>query len=153
MASYRLAVRRDTAANWTSADPILAQGEFGYESDTSLLKIGDGVTAWTGLGYYDPNPALGTGGSLVGAFKYKDTAGDPGAGRFGFDNVNPASITLLNISVVSLNDFAWVDGPFPFTSQNRGSTRRCFVAFGIGKIAKRTVNRTQAIGTCGDHQA
>ena len=107
MASYRLAVRRDTAANWTSADPILAQGEFGYEFDTLLLKIGDGTTAWNSLGYYDPNPALGTGGSLVGAFKYDDTTGAPGAGRFTFDNTTPASVTLLDLSVISLNDFVW----------------------------------------------
>jgi hypothetical protein len=44
-------VRRDIAANWTSADPILAQGEIGYETDTTLLKIGDGTTVWTLLGY------------------------------------------------------------------------------------------------------
>lgn len=52
MASYRLAIRRDSAANWTSENPTLAQGEFGYEADTGNLKIGDGATAWTSLGYY-----------------------------------------------------------------------------------------------------
>ena len=52
MASYRLAIRRDTAANWTSANPVLAQGEFGYEADTGSLKIGDGATAWSALPYY-----------------------------------------------------------------------------------------------------
>ena len=45
-------IRRDTAANWTSANPTLAQGEMGYETDTSKLKFGDGSTAWTGLSYY-----------------------------------------------------------------------------------------------------
>lgn len=107
MASYRLAVRRDLAANWTSTDPILAQGEFGYETDTLLLKIGDGVTAWTALGYYDPNPAIGTGGSLVGNFRYDDNTSSVGAGKFGFDTTTPASITQLNISVVSNEDFGW----------------------------------------------
>ena len=43
--------RRDTAANWTSNDPTLASGELGYESDTGQMKIGDGSTAWTSLGY------------------------------------------------------------------------------------------------------
>jgi hypothetical protein len=120
MASYRLAVRRDTAANWTSADPILAQGEFGYESDTLLLKIGDGVTAWSALGYYDPNPALGTGGSLVGAFKYDNGYPVSSAGRFGFNSTTPASITALDISVISLNDFVWTgiaDRVLPLGSQ------------------------------------
>ena len=43
--------RRDTAANWTSADPTLLSGEFGYETDTGKFKIGDGTTAWTSLSY------------------------------------------------------------------------------------------------------
>jgi hypothetical protein len=33
--------RRDTAANWTSINPVLAQGELGLETDTSNYKIGD----------------------------------------------------------------------------------------------------------------
>lgn len=43
--------RRDTAANWTSVNPILAEGMPGYEKDTGKLKIGDGVTAWNSLPY------------------------------------------------------------------------------------------------------
>lgn len=43
--------RRDTAAGWTSADPTLLSGEFGYETDTGKLKIGDGSTAWSSLAY------------------------------------------------------------------------------------------------------
>ena len=44
-------IRRDTAANWTSANPTLAQGELGLETDTDKFKVGDGSTAWTSLGY------------------------------------------------------------------------------------------------------
>ena len=44
-------LKRDTAADWTSEDPTLAAGQFGYESDTGYYKIGDGSTAWTSLGY------------------------------------------------------------------------------------------------------
>lgn len=43
--------RHDTAANWTSTNPVLAIGEKGVETDTGQFKIGDGVTAWTGLTY------------------------------------------------------------------------------------------------------
>ena len=43
--------RRDTAANWTSNNPTLANGEFAIESDTTKYKIGDGSTAWTSLSY------------------------------------------------------------------------------------------------------
>jgi hypothetical protein len=44
-------LRRDTAANWTTANPILAAGEAGLETDTDLIKYGDGVTAWASLRY------------------------------------------------------------------------------------------------------
>jgi Major tropism determinant N-terminal domain len=43
--------RRGTAAQWTSANPTLAAGEFGYETDTGKAKIGNGTTAWTSLSY------------------------------------------------------------------------------------------------------
>ena len=45
--------RRDTAANWTSENPTLKAGEIGYETDSGYLKVGDGSTAWTSLGYID----------------------------------------------------------------------------------------------------
>jgi len=47
----QIQLRRDTAANWTSANPTLASGEFGLETDTDQFKVGDGTTAWTSLGY------------------------------------------------------------------------------------------------------
>jgi hypothetical protein len=43
--------RRDTAANWTSANPTLLAGEIGIESDTSKIKLGTGSTSWTSLSY------------------------------------------------------------------------------------------------------
>jgi len=54
-----LKIRRDTAANWTSSDPTLEVGEQGYETDTGKLKIGDGATAWTSLGYWTGGGAAG----------------------------------------------------------------------------------------------
>jgi len=53
-------LRRDTAANWTSANPTLAQGELGVETDTSKIKVGDGSTAWSSLSYL-----IDTGGYAV----------------------------------------------------------------------------------------
>ena len=46
-------VRRDTAANWSSVNPMLASGEWGKETDTGRLKQGDGSTAWNSLSYND----------------------------------------------------------------------------------------------------
>jgi hypothetical protein len=45
----RLQLRRGTAAEWTSLNPVLAEGEPGFEDDTGVLKVGDGVSAWSAL--------------------------------------------------------------------------------------------------------
>jgi len=50
----KIQVRRDTAANWTSANTVLSDGEMGYETDTGYMKIGDGATAWNSLAYFTP---------------------------------------------------------------------------------------------------
>lgn len=55
MAEHRVAatflVRNDLADNWVTRNPTLLQGEYGLESDTFLIKIGDGVRDWTHLPY------------------------------------------------------------------------------------------------------
>lgn len=58
----RVQQRRDTAANWTAANPVLLAGEVGWETDTGKAKLGDGTTAWTGLAYIS---ALGSGGGGI----------------------------------------------------------------------------------------
>jgi len=47
----RFQFRADTAANWTSIDPVLLANELGRETDTGKIKIGDGTTAWSSLAY------------------------------------------------------------------------------------------------------
>jgi hypothetical protein len=47
----QIQLRRGTAASWTSANPTLAAGEFGFETDTGKAKIGNGSTAWNSLAY------------------------------------------------------------------------------------------------------
>jgi hypothetical protein len=50
--AVQIQIRRDTADNWVEHDPILAQGEFGYEIDTDKIKIGDGIVTWNNLPYH-----------------------------------------------------------------------------------------------------
>lgn len=47
----KIQLRRDTLANFTSVNPVLAEGEMAYETDTKKFKIGDGTTAYTNLDY------------------------------------------------------------------------------------------------------
>jgi hypothetical protein len=51
MSTVRIQVRRGTASQWTSVNPILAAGEMGVESDTNLFKFGNGSSTWTALAY------------------------------------------------------------------------------------------------------
>ena len=48
----RMQQRRGTAAQWTAANPILAAGEIGFETDTSKFKMGNGSSTWTALQYF-----------------------------------------------------------------------------------------------------
>jgi hypothetical protein len=49
--AVQIQFRHDTAANWTSVDPILAEGELGLEIDTDQFKIGNGADSWSDLAY------------------------------------------------------------------------------------------------------
>ena len=57
MSTVRIQVRRGTAADWLSVNPVLAAGEMGVESDTNLFKFGNGATAWASLAYANKNNA------------------------------------------------------------------------------------------------
>ena len=49
--AVRFQLRRDTANNWASVNPVLALGEPGVETDTLKVKVGDGTLNWNNLGY------------------------------------------------------------------------------------------------------
>lgn len=62
--AIQIQVRRGAASAWTSANPTLAAGELGFETDTGLLKVGTGSTAWTSLSYVTPSlVAIANGGT------------------------------------------------------------------------------------------
>ena len=89
--SQQIKLRRDTATNWTSANPVLGQGEIGIENDhlgesvgsgpswlnngAMRMKVGDGVTPWNTL----PYSVLVTDGTYAGA----GTSSVPGVISFG----------------------------------------------------------------------
>jgi hypothetical protein len=55
--NVRFQLRRDTAAAWASAlNPVLLAGEPGYDTTNKILKVGDGITAWSLL------PSISGGG-------------------------------------------------------------------------------------------
>jgi hypothetical protein len=90
----QIQIRRSAAATWTSVNPTLAAGEIGLETDTRLIKAGDGTTAWTSLPYIAiPDGAVTTakiGNSQVTTLKIADA--QVTTGKLATD----ASIGLIN---------------------------------------------------------
>lgn len=92
----QIQLRRGTASAWTSANPTLAEGEAGYETDTRKVKIGDGSTVWNSLPYaIDTDTGIT---QLTG-----DVTAGPGSGSqaatLANTAVTPGSYTTANITV------------------------------------------------------
>lgn len=49
--NVRIQHKIDTQSNWATYNTVLLKGEIGLESDTNLIKIGDGVKPWKQLPY------------------------------------------------------------------------------------------------------
>ena len=60
MPILRIQLRRGLATSAAANNPILGDGEIGLETDTKKAKVGDGLTHWNDLQYWDPS---GAGGS------------------------------------------------------------------------------------------
>lgn len=54
-------MRRDTTANWTASNPVLADGEFAKDVNLNIIKLGDGVTHWNSLAQFGVGPTGATG--------------------------------------------------------------------------------------------
>jgi hypothetical protein len=64
--AVKIQIRRDSAADWTSANPTLSDGEIGIETDTLKAKVGNGATAWNSLAY-SWQATIGTQDLWIGA--------------------------------------------------------------------------------------
>lgn len=51
MLEARIQLKKDTSEAWRINNPVLLDGEAGYESDTNLMKVGDGIHRWLELDY------------------------------------------------------------------------------------------------------
>jgi len=56
----KIQIRRDNASNWSAVNPVLAQGEIGFDIDGLKAKIGNGLSSWNDLSYL-----VGLGASMA----------------------------------------------------------------------------------------
>jgi hypothetical protein len=104
MAIKRLQLRRDTAANWSSTNPILLQGEMGVEYDTGRFKVGTGFAPWNDLSY-SSGPAGPQG--IPGEMGVSGAAGNNGTNGQGVP-VGGATDTVLKKVSGTNYDTTWV---------------------------------------------
>ena len=107
----RMQQRRGTAAQWTSANPVLNAGEMGWESDTNKFKIGDGTNHWANLDYFADinstvNPAFGSSivfeGATADSYETTLQVTDPTADRtITLPNASGTVITTGNLSDIT----------------------------------------------------
>jgi hypothetical protein len=112
----RMQQRRGTAAQWTSANPVLAAGEIGFETDTGKFKIGDGTNTWSNLDYFLTLDELG--GSLDDFIPLTQKAAANGVATLdGTGNIpvnqlgniidgSPEALNTLNELAAAINDDA-----------------------------------------------
>lgn len=100
-------LRRGTAAQWTTANPVLSSGEQGYETDTGLLKIGDGATAWTTLPYFINGTSSGISILYMGIY---DASGGTFPADGGSGVAGPTGIKRGNMFIFSEGGI--IDGQF-----------------------------------------
>jgi len=90
--SVRIQMRRGTTSEWNSADPILNEGEIGYNSTLTSFKIGDGESLWSELDYYQAAADI-TPNEIGAIASTEKNAVDGVAGLDGSKNV----ITALSV--------------------------------------------------------
>lgn len=96
-------LRRGTAAEWTAANPILAAGEMGIETDTRKFKFGDGTTPWNTLAYASAEGGGGTGDVTAAGDNYF-TGNNTFTGTTKFDN--DVNIHGANLEVAGMLEAA-----------------------------------------------
>jgi hypothetical protein len=96
--AVQIQFRRATAAEWTAANTILAEGELGLETDTTFYKIGTGSTAWTSLAYGSIQGALAS--NAVTTAKILDA--NVTAAKLASDAVTTAKILDANVTAAKI---------------------------------------------------
>ena len=89
MTTTIIKLRRDTAANWTSSNPILAAGEPGLETDTLRVKYGDGSNTWANLAYQSvANATFATNATIANVANLVAVANVSGIGNIATINLD-----------------------------------------------------------------
>jgi hypothetical protein len=68
--AVQIQMRRGTLSQWATANPTLADGEWGLETDTDKFKIGNGTDAWNSITTYSSLGVGTAGGTFAGTINF-----------------------------------------------------------------------------------
>ena len=109
----RIQLRRDTTANWNSVDPVLADGEPGYDIVTNEIRIGNGSDSWSQLSANTISGGGGTGNTLVnGSYTFGLEADGNLSVPAGSHIIAPANanLSLRSTGITGNTHIEWFDG-------------------------------------------
>ena len=139
MTALRIQLRRDTASNWVSNNPILLPGELGIEVDTLKFKIGNG-SRWNAITSYAFKFGEANGVATLNSLGKIPTSQLPDSISVGGDiSAALAALTTNSISEGSTNKY--------FTNQRAIDAVSSTIA---AAIATEVTNRNNAISAAVD---
>lgn len=94
----RIQIRRGSSADWTNANPVLAEGELGLELDTGRIKVGLGTTSWNNLDYRYGTAAAGSDTEVI----FNNNLALGATSNFTFDK-NTSTLKIGGVSGIGIN--------------------------------------------------
>lgn len=115
--AIQIQLRHDTGTNWESADPILAAGEIGINTDNGGFKVGDGTSLWSELIYVTAamTDAINVGSTGLTVFKGLESGTlefkkvTPGSDKIALTDLESGDLLEIDLGTVNLTDISDVD--------------------------------------------
>jgi hypothetical protein len=105
-------LRKDSAANWASVDPILANGEVGIDTTVYKFKVGNGSSAWSALPFAsDPESVVASlesyaDAAAAGALSDAEDYADGLASNYDPAGTASSAVTAHNDDTTSVHGIA-----------------------------------------------
>jgi hypothetical protein len=152
--AVQIQFRNDTAANWTAANPILALGELGLESDTGQFKVGNGVQAWNSRPYggiVGPQGPTGlTGPTYLGVTSTTTSTISPGSTTFSVSSTGAFTVGTRVRVASTTSPTNWEEGIVTAVVLNTSITVNVDITNGSGTFSAWTFSVAGQIGPSGE---
>lgn len=102
--TVRIRQKYDTADNWSKNNPVLLAGEIGIESNTNMIKIGNGTSHWNDLTY--AGGGGGEGGSVIVDTTLSTESSNPVANRVITEKLDQIQAMLERLDKVKVESEA-----------------------------------------------